>query len=57
MVTIVLTHGAFADSSSWSGVVDRLQKKGHMVSHPDAVTDVILEATRAVRPAGAGAVR
>jgi pimeloyl-ACP methyl ester carboxylesterase len=28
-----------------------------MVSHPDVVTDVILEATRAVQPADTGAVR
>lgn len=27
-VTIVLVHGAFADASSWSGVVQRLQRRG-----------------------------
>jgi pimeloyl-ACP methyl ester carboxylesterase len=96
MLTIVLVHGAFADASSWKGVVERLQKEGHtvvsayiasvvdqidgqvllvghsyagaiisnvvakarnvveiegphliMVSQPEAVTDVILEAARA----------
>jgi pimeloyl-ACP methyl ester carboxylesterase len=26
--TVVLVHGAFADSSSWSGVIERLQSKG-----------------------------
>ena len=26
--TVVLVHGAFADSSSWSGVIERLQAKG-----------------------------
>jgi pimeloyl-ACP methyl ester carboxylesterase len=26
--TVVLVHGAFADSSSWNGVVERLQAKG-----------------------------
>ena len=31
MVTIVLVHGAFADSSSWNGVIQRLQKEGHTV--------------------------
>jgi pimeloyl-ACP methyl ester carboxylesterase len=31
MVTIVLVHGAFADSSSWNGVIERLQKKGQTV--------------------------
>jgi pimeloyl-ACP methyl ester carboxylesterase len=29
--TIVLVHGAFADSSSWNGVVERLQRKGYPV--------------------------
>ena len=27
-LTVVLVHGAFADSSSWSGVIERLQAKG-----------------------------
>lgn len=29
--TIILVHGAFADSSSWSGVVTILEKKGYTV--------------------------
>ncbi|MEU9337144.1 alpha/beta hydrolase [Streptomyces sp. NPDC048290] len=29
--TIVLVHGAFADSSSWNGVVERLQWDGYQV--------------------------
>jgi pimeloyl-ACP methyl ester carboxylesterase len=29
--TIVLVHGAFADSSSWNGVVDKLQSHGYSV--------------------------
>lgn len=29
--TVVLVHGAFADSSSWNGVVDRLRSYGHTV--------------------------
>ncbi|WP_086666502.1 alpha/beta fold hydrolase [Lentzea kentuckyensis] len=29
--TIVLVHGAFADASSWNGVVERLQHKGFRV--------------------------
>ncbi|WP_394621756.1 alpha/beta fold hydrolase [Lentzea sp. JNUCC 0626] len=29
--TVVLVHGAFADASSWNGVVDRLQRKGFPV--------------------------
>lgn len=27
-LTVVLVHGAFADSSSWAGVIERLQAKG-----------------------------
>lgn len=34
MLTIVLAHGAFADASSWKGVVERLQKEGHTVVAP-----------------------
>jgi len=29
--TVVLVHGAFADSSGWNGVIERLQKKGVQV--------------------------
>jgi len=29
--TIVLVHGAFADSSSWNGVIERLEKNGYPV--------------------------
>ena len=32
--TIVLVHGAFADASSWSGVVERLLPQGHHVIAP-----------------------
>jgi pimeloyl-ACP methyl ester carboxylesterase len=32
--TIVLVHGAFADASSWSGVVQRLQERGYTVFAP-----------------------
>jgi pimeloyl-ACP methyl ester carboxylesterase len=28
--TIVLVHGAFADASSWNGVIERLQQQGHL---------------------------
>ena len=34
MLTIVLVHGAFADASSWNGVIDRLQKEGQTVVAP-----------------------
>ncbi|HEY7094830.1 MAG TPA: hypothetical protein VH393_16730 [Ktedonobacterales bacterium] len=26
--TVVLVHGAFADASSWNGVIERLQAQG-----------------------------
>ncbi|MFF7469152.1 alpha/beta fold hydrolase [Streptomyces sp. NPDC008092] len=32
--TIVLVHGAFADASSWNGVVQRLQQNGYTVAAP-----------------------
>jgi pimeloyl-ACP methyl ester carboxylesterase len=33
-VTVVLVHGAFADASSWNGVVERLQAAGFRVTAP-----------------------
>jgi pimeloyl-ACP methyl ester carboxylesterase len=33
-VTVVFVHGAFADSSSWNGVIERLQAKGVQVTAP-----------------------
>ncbi len=32
--TVVLVHGAFADASSWAGVVTRLQERGYPVVAP-----------------------
>ncbi|MFI6588208.1 alpha/beta fold hydrolase [Embleya sp. NPDC050493] len=32
--TVVLIHGAFADASSWSTVIERLQRHGHRVLAP-----------------------
>ena len=32
--TIVLVHGAFADASSWNGVIERLQHQGYSVVAP-----------------------
>ncbi len=32
--TVVLVHGAFADASSWNGVVERLQAEGVQVTAP-----------------------
>jgi pimeloyl-ACP methyl ester carboxylesterase len=33
-LTVVLVHGAFADASSWSPVVERLQAQGMQVAAP-----------------------
>ena len=34
MATVVLVHGAFADASSWNGVITRLQSRGVPVTAP-----------------------
>lgn len=34
MTTVVLVHGAFADSASWNGVIERLQADGTTVVAP-----------------------
>src|SRR2546423_3379919 len=33
-VAVVLVHGAFADASSWTGVIQRLQTRGVQVTAP-----------------------
>src|SRR5215472_5488965 len=33
-LTVVLVHGAYADASSWTGVIERLQKAGVQVTAP-----------------------
>jgi pimeloyl-ACP methyl ester carboxylesterase len=33
-LTIVLVHGAFADASSWTGMIERLQARGVQVMAP-----------------------
>jgi pimeloyl-ACP methyl ester carboxylesterase len=33
-LTVVLVHGAFADASSWNGVIERLQAAGIQVTAP-----------------------
>jgi hypothetical protein len=33
-LTVVRVHGAFADGSSWSGVIERLQAQGTAVVAP-----------------------
>jgi pimeloyl-ACP methyl ester carboxylesterase len=32
--TVVLVHGAFADGSSWNGVIERLRRHGYTVVAP-----------------------
>lgn len=34
LLTVVLVHGAFADASSWTGVIERLQAGGVQVTAP-----------------------
>jgi pimeloyl-ACP methyl ester carboxylesterase len=34
VTTVVLVHGAFADASSWNGVIERLQSEGVPVTAP-----------------------
>ena len=34
MLGIVLVHGAFADASSWNGVIEPLQRRGYTVVAP-----------------------
>ena len=34
MATVVLVHGAFADASSWNGVIARLQERGVPTTAP-----------------------
>ena len=33
-LTVALIHGAFADASSWNGVIERLQASGFRVTAP-----------------------
>jgi pimeloyl-ACP methyl ester carboxylesterase len=43
--TVVLVHGAWADSSSWSGVITRLQSAGyHVVAPPNTLRGVSSDA-------------
>ena len=43
--TIVLVHGAFADSSSWNGVIGQLHKDGYtVVAAPNELRSVTTDA-------------
>src|SRR5215475_6912653 len=45
--TIVMVHGAFADGSSWSGVIPQLQAKGYNVIAPQfPLTSLQADVTR-----------
>jgi pimeloyl-ACP methyl ester carboxylesterase len=55
--SVVLVHGAYADGSSWSEVIERLQRAGvaaaavqnPLTSLADDVAQLILDAVRAAR--------
>ena len=65
--TVVLVHGAFADGSSWNGVIERLQAKGISVTAPanplrglsadSAYLAGVLDQTRGSRRPGRSLVR
>ena len=43
--TIVLVHGAFAESASWDGVIDALAGTGHpMIAAANPLRDVAADA-------------
>jgi hypothetical protein len=46
--SIVLVHGAWADGSSWSGVIQRMQADGYHVTAPQfAETSLAADVARA----------
>ena len=51
---IVLVHGAWADGSSWTAVIERLQAAGHRVTAPQFAMGLI---DRAYSQCGVGAAR
>jgi pimeloyl-ACP methyl ester carboxylesterase len=59
-MNVVLVHGAWADGSSWSGVIEMLQARGHRavaVQLPMTSLEADVESTRrAIVKAGAGVV-
>ena len=43
-LTVVLVHGAFADSSSWNGVIERLLAKGvQVVAAPNPLRGISID--------------
>jgi pimeloyl-ACP methyl ester carboxylesterase len=43
-LTVVLVHGAFADSSSWTGVIERLQANGvQVVAAPNPLRGIAID--------------
>ena len=47
--TIVLVHGAFADGSSWDGVIERLQRRGYTAVAPAIGLRGVVEDSRYLR--------
>ena len=48
---VVLIHGAFADGSSWSAVVEALQAKGYQVTAPQSRLTSLAEDVARLRQA------
>ncbi len=46
---VVLVHGAWADGSSWSGVIERLQKQGYNVTAPQFPMTSLADDVRRLR--------
>jgi pimeloyl-ACP methyl ester carboxylesterase len=45
-LTVVLVHGAFADSSSWAGVIERLQASGvHVIAAANPLRGISYDST------------
>ncbi len=43
-VTVALVHGAFADASSWTGVIQRLQAAGvHVTAPPNPLRGITVD--------------
>ena len=45
-LTVVLVHGAFADASSWTNVIERLQERGVQVTAPLSQTLLYKQAVK-----------
>lgn len=53
-ITVVLVHGAFAESASWSGVITHLQEKGiAVIATPNPLRSVTIDAENVRRATAA----